>query len=425
MKKVFLLIIMFLFLFSINVQAITSEELQGSYINNQTDINNIQPNINNNQPNINNNQPNINSTQTDINNTQTNYDNKQADNLLNYINNMKSKYELLNGVDPKTYVKDFMLSGNGKYSTKKFGQAITNYAFKEVIASLKLMGSLIIICIVCALLNNLQKAFSNESLSSIAYFACYSMLIVIMSRSFLIGLDLAKTTIKALTDFMAALMPVLLMLMASVGGLSEAAFMDPLVIGTINICARIYVDLIIPIILMSFVLQFVNNISDEFKIDKLTKLLNKAALWVQGILMTVFIGILTIRGITTKTIDEVTVKTAKFAIESFIPIVGKSLSDAISSVAGYSILLKNAISGLGILILVGIVLFPIIKLFLMSLLYKLTAALIEPISDSKLVNCINAAGDSLILIMSCLLSVSVMFFIMIAIVASAGKMAMG
>lgn len=350
---------------------------------------------------------------------------KQVESLINYINNIKSKNELIGSIDVRTYIKDFMLSGDGKFSNKKLVQAIISYSLKEVNSSLKLMGSLIVICVICALLNNLQKAFSKENLSDVAYFACYAMLIVIISKSFLIGVDLAKETINSLTDFMAALMPVLMMLLASVGGISEATIMNPLIFGTINICARVYVDIIIPIILMSFVLQFINNISDEFKITKLTKLMNQLALWVQGITMTIFIGVITIRQIATSTIDQVTIKTAKYAVDNFIPFVGKSLSDAISTVAGYSILLKNAISGLGLVLIIGLVLFPIIKLFLMAMLYKFTAACVEPISDTKLVNSINAAGDSLILIMSCLISVSVMFFIMIAIVASAGKMAMG
>jgi len=224
---------------------------------------------------------------------------------------------------------------------------------------------------------------------------------------------------------MTALIPVLLMLVASVGGITEAAVMDPIIIGAINIGARIFVDFIIPLILLSFVLQFVNNLSDEYKISNLTKLLNQIALWCQGIIMTVFIGIITIRGITSKTLDAVTAKTAKYAVDNFIPVVGKCLSDAISTVAGYSLLLKNALSTVGLIILLFIVIYPIIKIVVLALVYKLTAALIEPISDSRLVKTINSAGDSLILIMSCLISVSVMFFIMISIIATAGKVLIG
>ncbi|MCT8976034.1 stage III sporulation protein AE [Clostridium sp. CX1] len=357
--------------------------------------------------------------------TQQSTENEQVERFYDYITNMKTKYELLDGIDAKTYVKDFIKTGDGKISTKKLARDLSVYAFRELAASLKLLALLVVIALICALLTNLQKAFTSESLSNIAYFACYSLLIIIMAKSFYIGVDTARTTIKEMSEFMTALVPILIMLVASVGGFVEAAIMDPIIIGAITISAKIFIDVIIPIICMTFVLQFVNNLSSEYKIDKLTKLLNQVAMWMQGIIMTIFIGIITIRGISAKTIDEVTAKTAKFAVDNFIPIVGKSLSDAISTVAGYSILLKNALSSFGLVVLIVIMLFPIIKLFIMSFLFKLTAALIEPISDSRLVNCINSAGSSIVLVTSCLICVSVMFFIMIAIISTAGKVMIG
>jgi len=349
----------------------------------------------------------------------------QIEHLYDYIINMKSQSEILKDLDAKEYVKQFIKTGDGKVSASKLVKAVTAYSLKEVIAVIKSMSMLIIIAIICALLNNLQKAFSRDDISNIAYFACYALIIIILSKSFYDAVEVAKSTINKTGDFMAALVPVLLMLLASVGGFVEATVMDPIIIAAININVKIYVNLIIPIIFMSFVLQFVNNISTEFKIDKLTKLLNQVAIWTQGIIMTIFIGIITIRGITSKTIDQVTVKTVKYAVDNFIPIVGKALSDAIATVAGYSLLLKNALSGLGLLIILLVVLFPIIKLLIMSFVFKLTAALIEPISDSKIVNCITSVGNSLTLVMSCVISVSIMYFIMISIIASAGKMAIG
>lgn len=346
---------------------------------------------------------------------------QQIESFYDYISNMKTKNELLKDLDAKTYVKDFIKSGDGKVSLKKIMDVMVSYGVREIAACLKLLVLLIIIALICTLLTNLQRAFSGEGLSNIAYFACYSLIIIIMAKSFYIGVDIARSTIKEMTDFMVALIPVLITLIAAVGGFVEASIMDPIIIGAITVSANLFMDIIIPIISMSFVLQFVNNLSSEYKIDKLTKLLNQCALWAQGIIMTVFIGIMTVRGITSKSIDEVTAKTAKFAVDNFVPVVGKSLSDAIATVAGYSFLLKNALSSLGLVIIVVILLFPIIKLIIMIVLYKLTAALIEPISDGRLVNCINSAGDSLILVMACLICVSVMFFIMIAMLASAGK----
>jgi stage III sporulation protein AE len=349
----------------------------------------------------------------------------QVERLYNYIINMKTQNEVLQGLDAKDFVKEFMKTGDGKLSTSKLTKAIVAYLFKEVTATFKTMTILIIIAIICALLNNLHKSFSDDGLSSVAYFACFALIIVLVSKGFYDAVEVAKSTINQTADFMSALIPVLMMLIASVGGFTEAAVMDPIIIAAINISVRLYVGIIIPIIFMSFVLQFVNSLTEEFKIEKLTKLLNQIALWAQGILVTIFIGIITIRGITSNTIDQVTVKTAKYAIDNFVPIVGKAFSDAVSTVAGYSLLLKNALSGLGLIIILAITIFPIIKLIIMALLYKLTAALIEPISDSKIVDCISSVGDSLLLVMSCVISVSTMFFIMVAIIASAGKMIIG
>jgi stage III sporulation protein AE len=349
---------------------------------------------------------------------------REISNLYEYITNIKSKYEIFNDMEPRTFVEEFMKTGENGFSFKKISNYVTRFAFKELVVSTELIGSLIIIAIVCALINNLQSAFNQESLSNIAYFACYGLMIVLITKSFYIGVELAKSTILNMADFMAALMPVLMMLLASVGGFTEATLLDPVIMGFATVSSRIYIDIIIPIIFMSFILQFVKNISSDYKISNLTKLLKQIAIWTQGIVMTIFIAVITLRSIAAATIDQVTIKTAKFAVDTFIPVVGKCLSDAISTVAGCSLLLKSAISGLGLVIILIIVLLPIIKLLIMAFLYKLAAALIEPISDSRTVDCINSAGDSIILLMSCVISVSIMFFIMVAIVASTGKAAM-
>lgn len=347
--------------------------------------------------------------------------NAQIEKLYDYITNIQSEYEILNNMNPKEFVKNYIKNGDSGLSLKELFKYFSTYAFKEVLVAFKLVGSLIIVAIVCALLNNLQNAFSNESLTNIAYFTCYSVMIILIVKGFYIGVTLARDAIMEMSNFIAALFPILMMLLASVGGFVEATLMDPIIMGISSVGARFYATVLIPVICMSFVLEFVNNISDDYKVNNLSNLLRKSALWIQGIFMTVFIAIITIRSIAAKSLDLVTMKTAKFAVDSFIPVVGKTLSDAISTVAGYTVLLKNAISSIGLIVIIVIMLLPIIKILIMAFIYKLTAALIEPISDKKVVSVIDSAGNSLIMINSCIISVSIMFFIMITIVASTGK----
>ena len=356
-------------------------------------------------------------------------ENEEVDNkiegLYHYINNMKTDVEILNDLEPVDYIKEYIKSGQSSLSISKIIKAITSLVFKEVKTAISLSISIIVIAIICSLIKNLQGAFANESISNIAFFACYSLLIIILSKSFIISINIAIDIIDKLSEFMAALLPVLVVMLASIGGFAQAATMDPIILAATILIPRIYKTIIIPLITISFVLQFANNISTEHKISNLCKTTKQVTVWIQGILLTFFIGLLTVRGITSSTIDAVTLKTAKFAVDNFIPIVGKAFSDAIASVAGYSLIIKNAISAVGLIIIILMMLYPVIKIFLNSIVFKLTAALIEPISDKRITTAIASAGDSLILIMSCVLSVSLMFFVLLGIMASSGKFVIG
>lgn len=351
---------------------------------------------------------------------------KEISNLYDYIINMKDDMEILKDLDPKEYVKSLMTHGNEEASiSKTIFKNITSFILREIILVLKGISTVIIIAVICSLIQNLQNAFSNQTLSNVAFYACYALLIIILSKTFLIGIDIAKETIKELNNFLLVLIPVLSTLLLSAGGVSQVATLDPIIILLTNIGPTFYLNILIPIILLGFMLQFANNISNNFKISNLIKHTNQIVLWAQGIFITFFISMLTIRGFTAESLDIVTAKTAKFAVDNFVPIVGKAISDAIATVAGYSILLKNAVSSLGLIIVIAIVLVPIIKIFVMATLYRLTAAIIEPISDNRIVSAISSVGDSLILIMSCVIVVSILFFVMISIIASAGKLIIG
>ena len=349
----------------------------------------------------------------------------KLNNLYDYINTMKSDVELMNELDPVSYIQSYIENGEGNLSVSTVISAVVSLFFKEVKTVLSLAFSIVVIGIICSLFKNLQSSFSSEGISQIAFFACYAILIILLSKTFIISLSLAKDVIVQIATFMDKVLPLLAALLIASGGLTQAATMDPIILGATILIPKIYLNIIIPLILITFVLQFANNISTEPKLSNLCGLIKKSTVWIQGFIITVFIGVLTIRGISSSTIDAVTLKTTKFTIDNFIPIVGKSLSDAISSVAGYSLIIKNAIGSIGLIVIILIIIYPIIKIVLSSLIFKLSAALLEPITDKRITSSITAAGESLILIMSCVLCVSLMFFVLIAIMISAGKFVVG
>ena len=351
--------------------------------------------------------------------------NDDLEGLYDYISTMKSNFELINDLDPVSYIKNYISTGKGNLSFSKICDAAFSLLFKEVKTVLSMCIIIVVIGIICSLIKNLQSAFSSESISEIAFYACYALMIIVLTRTFIISLDLAKDIITQISGFMSKLLPILVVMLGVAGGFTESATMDPIVLGTTIIIPKIYLNIILPLILITFVLQFTNNISTEPKISNLCSLVKSSVLWIQGLILTVYIGLLTVRGITASTIDAVTLKTAKFTIDNFIPIVGKTFSDAIASVAGYSLIIKNAIGSVGLLVLILIILYPIIKIFLSSIILKISSSLLEPIADKRITKAVFSAGDSLILILSSVLCVSLMFFVLISMMVSAGKFVIG
>lgn len=351
--------------------------------------------------------------------------NDDLEGLYDYISTMKSDFELINDLDPVSYIKNYISTGKGNLSFSKICDAAFSLLFKEVKTVLSMCITIVVIGIICSLIKNLQSAFSSDSISEIAFYACYALMIIVLTRTFIISLDLAKDIITEISGFMSKLLPILVVMLGVAGGFTESATMDPIVLGTTIIIPKIYLNIILPLILITFVLQFTNNISTEPKISNLCSLVKSTVLWIQGLILTVYIGLLTVRGITASTIDAVTLKTAKFTIDNFIPIVGKTFSDAITSVAGYSLIIKNAIGSVGLIVLILIIIYPIIKIFLSSVILKISSSLLEPIADKRITKAVFSAGDSLVLILSSVLCVSLMFFVLIAMMVSAGKFVIG
>ena len=127
--------------------------------------------------------------------------------------------------------------------------------------------------------------------------------------------------------------------------------------------------------------------------------------------MTIFVGIVSLEGTLSSSVDGLTAKTTKAVVSSTIPIVGKILGDAVDTVLGCGIILKNAIGIVGVIIVLGICIMPLIKLSVLALSYKLLTTVIQPISDEKIVGLLEQIGDIFKIFLGILCAMSVMLII--------------
>lgn len=229
-------------------------------------------------------------------------------------------------------------------------------------------------------------------------------------------IGLAKNTIQNLVGFSYTLLPILLTLMMTTGNIVSAGAVQPILLFLITFIGNMITTFLLPLILVGTALSIISKVSDKVQIDKLAKYFKSSVVWVLGIVLTIFVGVLSLEGSLTSSVDGVTAKTAKAAVSNFIPVVGKILGDAVDTVIGCSNILKNAVGIVGVIVVIGICILPIIKLAILTLTYYLTSALCQPIADDKIVSLLSSMGDTFKVLLAMLISVSVMLMIGITLV---------
>ena len=139
-------------------------------------------------------------------------------------------------------------------------------------------------------------------------------------------------------------------------------------------------------------------------------------IWLLGIVLTIFVGLISLEGTLASSIDGITAKTAKAAVSSMIPVVGKILGDSVDSVLGCGLVLKNALGVVGVIVIIGICVITIIKLTILTIMYNISSAVIEPLADEKIVKLLEEFGDVFKLLLAILCSVSIILIIGVTLV---------
>lgn len=300
---------------------------------------------------------------------------------------------------------------SGNIDNNMLYSKIFNLFGAEVVKGLTSLASILIIIIIHSILKSISENLNNENISKLIFYIEYIAIVTIIMSNFSEVIQTVRDTANNLVGFMNSLIPILISLMLFTGSITTSTIMEPLILFIINFIGTLIQNLLIPITLIVAVLSIVSKISDKVQIDNLSKFMKSGVVWILGIVLTVFVGVLSLEGNLSSSIDGVTAKTAKAVVSTAIPVVGKILGDAVDSVLGCGVVLKNAVGFVGVIIIIGICIMPILKLGILTIAYKLTSAISEPIADGKIVKLLDQIGDIFKILLAILTSLSVLVIV--------------
>ena len=257
---------------------------------------------------------------------------------------------------------------NKKVLSKFYG--IFGKEFKNTLATL---SSILVIVVIHSILKSISESLENDNISRLIFYVQYILIVTIVMSNFSQIITMIKTSTTNMVGFINILIPLLTTLMVFTGSLTTTSMIQPVIMFTVNFIGNMIHSVVLPVVLVASSLSVVSKISDRVQIDRLSKMFKSGITWFLGITLTIFVSIISLEGTLSSGVDGISAKTTKAVVSSAIPIVGKILGDAVDSVLGCGIILKNAVGIVGVMVILGICIGPILKLVLAMITYKILA----------------------------------------------------
>jgi stage III sporulation protein AE len=321
----------------------------------------------------------------------------------------------------KVLISD-LASGKVTLETENVLEIILKLFFDEISKILPMIVSILVIVALFSILNNLKPGTAETQVATAAVYVQY-ILVASISTSILIScFNLGLETIDNLSNFTQSVFPILSVLMVSIGGIVSASLFSPIVAFLTGFITLIVKTTFMPMIIILIVFTILDNISNKISLNNFSGLIKSILKWGVGIIFVVFLGVISIKGLVGSSFDGVSIKATKYTISKLVPYVGGMVSDTVDTVAACSLLLKNAVGISGLIIMFVIILKPIINIVGCSMLLKLSAAALEPISEKRVITLLDGFSDVLKHLMILIIVVGSMFFITICLLISSSNM---
>ncbi len=333
---------------------------------------------------------------------------------------------VFDGIVPEFSAKDILKqlnSGDISLAPSEVLRYILRLLLGEVYDGAKLMALVLAMSVLSSYLSGLKSGFGGAAVADCAFYACFTVISGIASAAFYEAALCASQAIENVAVFMRFIVPVLVTTLLTSGAAISAQTLEPTLLAIVEVAVWVIETVFIPGVMISTALNIVNGMSDKFKTDRMVKLLNSAVKWGLSVMLTVFVSLAGLKSIASAGADGLAVKLSKFAASNLIPMIGGILAESVETVLNCSVVIKNSVGILGIICLILIALRPVLKLGALLIIFRITAAVAEPVSEPKLITCISRLGDSISVLFSMIAAVTVMFVIVMTIMINAGSSA--
>lgn len=310
-----------------------------------------------------------------------------------------------------------IVTGDLSVSVDLLGQLLSDQLFYALQVNRESLVHMLLIAVIAAMFTNFADVFQARQISEISFYVLYILMIALCLGAFQSAAAWVEDGIRLLTAFMKALCPVYFIAVSLAKGSMTAAAFYNLALLVILLVEVFMVNFLLPALHVYMMIKVLNYLSQEEYLSRFTELIETVVSWTLKTLLALVIGLNTIQGLIAPAVDSVKRSALTRGVEA-IPGVGDAIGGTAEVILGTAVVVKNGIGIAGAIICFALCAVPLVQAGIMVLMYKLAAAVLQPVSDKRLVGCIGGMADACQLLMRLVFTAGMLFLLTIAIVAA-------
>lgn len=308
-----------------------------------------------------------------------------------------------------------VLSGEINLNLETILDLLGDVAFSGLHTGSTEIFKIIGIALIAAVFSNFSFSFRESNVSDTAFYVCYVILYGILAATFYGAYEIASDAIQHITGFMQVMAPSYCIAIVLGSGTASSVYWYQTIVILIAVAENLLLKVILPMIGVHMTVNLAGNLSGDNILSKLCEMIEQVVGWSLKGMLALVVGFSGLQGMLAPAIDRLK-RTTLMKSAGSIPGIGNVLDGVNETLLGVGILLKDAFGAGCIIALFVIGMLPIIRVGVYSFIYKAESAMIQPVSDKRIVNCLSAASKASAMLVKSIFAAAVMFIVAIAVV---------
>lgn len=310
-----------------------------------------------------------------------------------------------------------MMSGNMEQTGETFLRFLRDQIFYEFRYNRHNLVYILLIALIAAIFSNFTEAFQNKRISEISFYVLYMLLITFCLTAFQTAMEGVEGKLDSLVNFMRVLCPSYFLAVAFASGSSSSLLFYNVILFLIYLVEIVIVRFLLPVVHIYIMVRVLGNLTGEDFLSEFADLIRRCVEWIIKTMTACVIGINVVQGLLAPAIDTLKRSALTRTAES-LPWIGNAMGGVTEIVLGTAVLIKNGIGMAGAVVTVAICAVPVLQMLILAFLYKLAAALVQPVSDKRITGCIGGVSEGYEMMVKIIFASGLMFLLTVAVVAA-------